>query len=159
MGMHQMHKMNKEMKSEVKQVKNQIKSLKREVMDAKENSRKREESSEEENVSSLNLTAEEIDELLAVRESVHHAFEKSLKPPSESQDAKMDDGKDVEENPLKDVEENPLKDVEANPLKNVEANPLNLWLLSPNKPSSASDDALQLSRTVILYVKVMKTIP
>ena len=151
MGMHQMHKMNKEMKSEVKQVKNQIKSLKREVMDAKENSRKREESSEEENVSSLNLTAEEIDELLAVRESVHRAFEKSLKPPSESQDAKMDEGKDVEENPLKDVEENPLKDVEANPL--------NLWLLSPNKPSAASDDALQLSRTVILYVKVMKTIP
>ena len=150
MGMHQMHKMNKEMKSEVKQVKNQIKSLKREVMDAKENSRKREESSEEENVSSLNLTAEEIDELLAVRESVHRAFEKSLKAPSESQDAKMDEGKDVEENPLKDVEENPLKDVEANPL--------NLWLLSPNKPSAASDDALQLSRTVILYVKVMKTI-
>ena len=143
MGMHQMHKMNKEMKSEVKQVKNQIKSLKREVMDAKENSRKREESSEEENVSSLNLTAEEIDELLAVRESVHRAFEKSLKAPSESQDAKMDEGKDVEENPLKDVE----------------ANPLNLWLLSPNKPSAASDDALQLSRTVILYVKVMKTMP
>ena len=67
MGMHQMHKMNKEMKTEVKQVKNQIKSLKREVMDAKENSRKREESSEEENVSSLKLTAEEIDELLAAQ--------------------------------------------------------------------------------------------
>ena len=147
--MHQMHKMNKEMKSEVKQVKNQIKSLKREVMDAKENSRKREESSEEENVSSLKLTTEEIDELLTVREYVHRAFEKSLKPPSESQDAKMDEGKDVEENPLKNVEENPLKDAEANPL--------NLWLLSPNKPSVASDDALQLSRTVILYVKVMKT--
>ena len=109
-------------------------------MDAKENSWKREESSEEENVSSLRLTAEEIDELLSVRESVHRAFEKSLKPPSESQDAKMDEGKDVEENPLKDVEENPFK--------NVEENPLNLWLLSPNKPSAASDDALQLSRTV-----------
>jgi len=29
-------------------------------------------------------------------------------------------------------------------------------LLSPNKPSSASDDALQLSRTVILYVKARR---
>jgi len=77
-GMHQMTKMNKEMKTEVRQLKNHIKSLKREVMDAKEGSSKKQLESEE-TVNTLKLTPQEIDELLAVRESVHSAFEKSMK--------------------------------------------------------------------------------
>merc|ERR1719266_835148 len=63
-----MTKMNKEMKTEVKQLKSQIKSLKREVMDAKEGPSKQEES--DDTVNTLKLTPQEIDELLAVRESV-----------------------------------------------------------------------------------------
>merc|ERR1719450_2094411 len=76
-GMHQMTKMNKEMKTEVRQLKNHIKSLKREVMDAKEGSSKKQLESDE-TVNTLKLTPQEIDELLAVRESVHSAFEKSM---------------------------------------------------------------------------------
>jgi len=120
-GMHQMTKMNKEMKMEVKQLKSQIKSLKREVMDAKEGSSKQEDS-----VNTLKLTPQEIDELLAVRESVHSAFERSLKSTSECPDR----GSNVEDTNKS----------------------LNLWLPSTS-PSAKSDDAIQLSRTVILYVK------
>ena len=127
MGMHQMTKMNKEMKMEVKQLKSQIKSLKREVMDAKEGSSKQEDS-----VNTLKLTPQEVDELLAVRESVHSAFERSLK----SSAAFPDRERDVEETNRS----------------------LNLWLsTSPTSPSAKSDDAIQLSRTVILYVKVLTT--
>ena len=125
-GMHQMTKMNKEMKMEVKQLKSQIKSLKREVMDAKEGSSKQEDS-----VNTLKLTPQEIDELLAVRESVHSAFERSLKSTSECPDR----GSNVEDTNKS----------------------LNLWLPSTS-PSAKSDDAIQLSRTVILYVKVLQLI-
>ena len=130
MGMHQMTKMNKEMKTEVKQLKSQIKSLKREVMDAKEDSSKQEES--DDTVNTLKLTPQEIDELLAVRESVHSAFEKSMKSTTDCPDSETD------------------REEETN-------NSLNLWLPtnSTNSPSASSDDAIQLSRTVILYVKVL----
>ena len=122
-----MTKMNKEMKMEVKQLKSQIKSLKREVMDAKEGSSKQEDS-----VNTLKLTPQEIDELLAVRESVHSAFERSLKSTTDAPDR----GSNVED---------PSK-------------PLDLWLsTSSTSPSAKSDDAIQLPRTVILYVKVLTT--
>jgi len=128
-GMHQMTKMNKEMKTEVKQLKSQIKSLKREVMDAKEGSSKQPES--DDTVNTLKLTPQEIDELLAVRESVHSAFEKSMKPTTDCPDSETERGRDVEER----------------------SNSLNLWLTKSTSPSATSDDAIQLSRTVILYVK------
>jgi len=130
-GMHQMTKMNKEMKTEVKQLKSQIKSLKREVMDAKEGSSKQEES--DDTVNTLKLTPQEIDELLAVRESVHSAFEKSVKSTIDCLDSETDREVNVEE-------------------MNTS---LNLWLPtnSTNSLSATSDDAIQLSRTVILYVK------
>ena len=138
MGMHQMTKMNKEMKTEVKQLKSQIKSLKREVMDAKESSRKQMETAEDENVNTLKLTPQEIDELLAVREFVHAAFEKSMKSTTDCPDPKNNE--------------------------EGTSNPLNLWLTNTNtntntstQPSATSDDAIQLSRTVILYVKVLRT--
>ena len=83
-----MTKMNKEMKTEVKQLKSQIKSLKREVMDAKEDSSKQQES--DDTVNSLKLTPQEIDELLAVRESVHSAFEKSMKSTIDCPDSETD---------------------------------------------------------------------
>ena len=127
-----MTKMNKEMKTEVKQLKSQIKSLKREVMDAKEGSSKQEESDDTVNI--LKLTPQEIDELLAVRESVHSAFEKSVKSTIDCPDSETDREVNVEE-------------------MNTS---LNLWLPtnSTNSLSATSDDAIQLSRTVILYVKV-----
>ena len=127
-----MTKMNKEMKTEVKQLKSQIKSLKREVMDAKEGPSKQEES--DDTVNTLKLTPQEIDELVAVRESVHSAFEKSMKSTNDCSDSETDRGVNVEEM----------------------NNSLNLWLStnSTNSLSATSDDAIQLSRTVILYVKV-----
>jgi len=129
-GMHQMTKMNKEMKTEVKQLKSQIKTLKREVMDAKEGSSKEQEQESNDTVNTLKLTPQEIDELLAVRESVHNAFERSLKSTTECPD--------------QDEEET--------------NRPLNLWLPSTS-PSAKSDDAIQLSRTVILYVKAVRDSP
>ena len=126
-----MTKMNKEMKTEVKQLKSQIKSLKREVMDAKEGSSKQLES--DDTVNTLKLTPQEIDELLAVRESVHSALEKSMKSTTACPDSETERSSTVEEG----------------------KNSLNLWLTNPTSPSATSDDAIQLSRTVILYVKVL----
>ena len=78
----------------------------------------------------LKLTPQEIEELIAVRESVHSAFETNLKSTTECPD----------------------RDSNAEDTNRA----LNLWLPSTS-PSAKSDDAIQLSRTVILYVKVLTT--
>ena len=100
-------------------------------MDAKEGSSKQLES--DDTVNTLKLTPQEIDELLAVRESVHSALEKSMKSTTACPDSETERSSTVEEG----------------------KNSLNLWLSNPTSPSATSDDAIQLSRTVILYVKVL----
>ena len=151
--MHQMTKMNKEMKTEVKQLKSQIKSLKREVMDAKESSRKQLETAEDENVNTLKLTPQEIDELLAVREFVHAAFEKSIKSTTDCPDPKNNE--EGTSNPLNLWLTNTNANANINTNANTDTN-ANTNANTSTQPSATSDDAIQLSRTVILYVKVLR---
>jgi len=140
-GMHQITKMNKEMKAEVKHLKSHIKTLKRNVMEAKETAKDNTDPWHDAwakdvanlKIHALNLSQDEVGELVAIRDTLHAAYEKTVKPVVTS----------LGEN------EKPPED------QTVEAgrNSLNLWVTSSLPPAPRHDDAIQLSPAVILYVK------
>jgi len=135
-GMSQITKMNKEMKAEVKHLKSHIKTLKREVMETKENVKDNTDQGDlaDLKLHTLNLTPEEVKELISVRESVHAAYENTVKSAVAS-----------------------LTEKEGSNLESVDLgrNSLNLWVTSGPGPAPTNDDAIQMSSSpmVIIYVK------
>lgn len=135
-GMHQITKMNKEMKSEVKHLKSHIKCLKRDLMSAKETPRHKADSKDTTDlrIHTLKMNSEEVEELLSVKEAVHAAYNTTIKAAT----AVID---------VKSPEDRSDNVIEAG------RNALNLWITSNNAPSVTNDDLIQLSQSVILYVK------
>ena len=113
-------------------MKSNIKSLKRDLIATKENSSQRlyPEDVTDLRIHTLKLNEEEVEELLAVREALHTAYETTVKSAVGQIDA---------------------KDNNATVVSGL--NSLNLWLTSTNPPTPTNNDAIQLSNSVILYVK------
>ena len=131
LGMQQIIKTKNEMKSEVKHLKSQVKSLKNELISTKGTSRNRVDHQETSDLrlNTLEMKKEEVEELLAVRRAIHRAFESAVKPVAPAPN---------------DTQENLIESDSGR-------SSLNLWLPCSGPPSAC--DAIQLSQSVILYVK------
>jgi len=122
-GRQQLTKINKEMKTEVKNLKNHIKCLKRDVMAAKDTCNK-----------PKNGTKDKTDLRIQTLKMNHEEVEQ-IYAVREALHAAYTSVKDTSED------------------NNNKNNLLNLWLPSFAPPSVTNDDAIQLSQSVILYVK------
>ena len=132
-GIQQITKINKEMKSEVKHLKSQVRSLKKELISTTETPRTMVDHQETSclRLNTIELKKEEVEELLAVRRAIHRAFESAVKP----------------------VAPAPIDTTETLVESDSGRSSLKVWLASCGAPSGRACDAIQLSHSVILYVK------